>query len=73
VGDLLQAKLETDRKDEIIDNLDLNAVLEREVSQLSGGELQRFAIAMTCVQRADMCVLLSVAFSVSHMEGLMFL
>jgi len=23
---------------------------------LSGGELQRFAIAMACIQKADMCV-----------------
>ena len=33
--------------------LDLEAVLEREIGQLSGGELQRFIIAMTCVQEAD--------------------
>ena len=30
--------------------LDLGSVLEREVSQLSGGELQRFIIAITCIQ-----------------------
>ena len=35
------------------DDLELNNVLNREVSQLSGGELQRFAIAMSCIQRAD--------------------
>ena len=27
--------------------------MEREIQQLSGGELQRFVIAMTCVQNAD--------------------
>jgi ATP-binding cassette subfamily E protein 1 len=54
VGELLEAKVETDSKDQIIDDLDLKAVLGREVNQLSGGELQRFAIAMTCVQTADM-------------------
>ncbi len=32
---------------------DLGAVLSRDVSQLSGGELQRFAIAMCAVQKAD--------------------
>ena len=34
--------------------LQLGEVLEREVGQLSGGELQRFAIAMSCIQEADM-------------------
>jgi ATP-binding cassette subfamily E protein 1 len=33
--------------------LDLEAVLERQIGQLSGGELQRFIIALTCVQVAD--------------------
>ena len=32
---------------------DLKDVLTREVGDLSGGELQRFAIAMACVQSAD--------------------
>ncbi len=43
--------------DEMIAELDLQDVLEREISQLSGGELQRFAIAVTCVQKADMYAL----------------
>ena len=33
--------------------LDLHSILEREIGQLSGGELQRFIIGMTCVQFAD--------------------
>ncbi|PUU75504.1 ATP-binding cassette sub-family e member 1 [Tuber borchii] len=37
----------------MIDVLDLRPVLDREVEQLSGGELQRFAIAVACVQKAD--------------------
>jgi energy-coupling factor transporter ATP-binding protein EcfA2/Pyruvate/2-oxoacid:ferredoxin oxidoreductase delta subunit len=32
---------------------DLTNFLSRNVEELSGGELQRFAIAMTCVQRGD--------------------
>ncbi|KAK7686775.1 hypothetical protein QCA50_009846 [Cerrena zonata] len=32
----------------------LKGLLKREVAQLSGGELQRFALAMTCVQAANM-------------------
>merc|ERR1719247_2590658 len=33
--------------------LDLTHLLNRKVSLLSGGELQRFAIASLCVQQAD--------------------
>lgn len=33
--------------------LDIAKVEEREVKVLSGGELQRFAIAMVCIQEAD--------------------
>ncbi|KAI0226104.1 Fe-S cluster-binding ribosome biosynthesis protein [Massospora cicadina] len=50
---LLDAKAERNNLEEMLDALDLNDVLKREVGQLSGGELQRFAIAMTCVQLAD--------------------
>ena len=56
VSQMLDSKLELDNKQKLCDDLELNKVLEREVSQLSGGELQRFAIAMSCVQRADVCV-----------------
>jgi len=38
---------------EMTDVLELKAVLDREVEFLSGGELQRFAIAAACVQKAD--------------------
>jgi len=33
--------------------IELGLVLDREMEQLSGGELQRFAIAIACVQKAD--------------------
>jgi len=33
--------------------LDLESVLERQVQHLSGGELQRFIIGLTCVQKVD--------------------
>ena len=39
--------------EEIIATLDLKDLQERQVSQLSGGELQRFAIAATCVNTSD--------------------
>lgn len=54
VSTLLDGKLEMDNKQDLIDALDLREVLDRDIAQLSGGELQRFAIAMTCVQKADM-------------------
>jgi len=36
-----------------VEMLDLSNILERKIGQLSGGELQRFIIALTCVQKAD--------------------
>lgn len=54
VDELLNSKL--DRKsayDDILDTLELRGIMKREVAQLSGGELQRFAIGLTCVQKAD--------------------
>lgn len=53
VTQMLDSKLELDNKQLMCDELELNKVLDREISQLSGGELQRFAIAMSCIQRAD--------------------
>ncbi|KZT69150.1 P-loop containing nucleoside triphosphate hydrolase protein, partial [Daedalea quercina L-15889] len=53
VSQMLDSKLERDNKQKMCDDLELNDVLTREVSQLSGGELQRFAIAMSCIQKAD--------------------
>ena len=56
VSQMLDSKLELDNKKLMCDELELNEVLDRQVGQLSGGELQRFAIAMTCIQKADVCV-----------------
>jgi ATP-binding cassette subfamily E protein 1 len=39
--------------DYTVEMLDLENILEREIGMLSGGELQRFIIGMTCVQEAD--------------------
>jgi ATP-binding cassette, sub-family E, member 1 len=57
VSQMLDGKLQRDNKQEMCDELELNKVLERQVVHLSGGELQRFAIAMSCIQQADMYVL----------------
>lgn len=56
VEKMLENKVELDNMELMCKELELNEVLQRDVSQLSGGELQRFAIAMTCVQRANVCV-----------------
>ncbi|KAJ1725137.1 Fe-S cluster-binding ribosome biosynthesis protein [Coemansia biformis] len=53
VGTLLKAKADKGNAKEVVQMLDLRSVLTREVSQLSGGELQRFAIGMVCVNDAD--------------------
>lgn len=53
VGDLLQARDERKIMDRLVKELDLGHILEREVQQLSGGELQRFAVAATLSRDAD--------------------
>ncbi|CAO3622538.1 unnamed protein product [Cunninghamella echinulata] len=53
VGALLEDKLDRDNLDYVIGDLDLRDVLQREVGQLSGGELQRFAIGIVAVQKAN--------------------
>ncbi|GAA5993288.1 hypothetical protein JCM10908_001414 [Rhodotorula pacifica] len=53
VRQMLTSKLELDNLKDVSANLDLDVIMEREVTQLSGGELQRFAIGMSCVQAAD--------------------
>ncbi|CAR25226.1 Translation initiation factor RLI1 [Lachancea thermotolerans] len=55
VGELLKLRLEKDADHAkfVIKSLDLHNVLKRDVNALSGGELQRFAIGMSCVQQAD--------------------
>lgn len=56
VEKMLDSKVELDNKESLCNELELNEVLQREINQLSGGELQRFAIAMSCVQRANVYV-----------------
>lgn len=74
VSQMLDSKLERDNKQKMCDDLELNEVLTREVSQLSGGELQRFAIAMSCIQKADVCVarLLTIPLSLTPEYRYMF-
>ena len=50
VQQLLDKKDELKRQGEVCEILDLKKVLGRNVEDLSGGELQRFACAMVCIQ-----------------------
>lgn len=53
VGDLITKKDERNVASTLINDLDLSRLLEREVAALSGGELQRFAIAAVAIQDAQ--------------------
>ncbi|KAM3961186.1 ATP-binding cassette sub-family E member 1 pix [Aphomia sociella] len=53
VGQLLDKKDEMKNQPEICKMLDLSHIRDREIAALSGGELQRFACAMVCIQNAD--------------------
>ncbi|CAI4037977.1 hypothetical protein SMKI_04G3140 [Saccharomyces mikatae IFO 1815] len=55
VGELLKLRMEKTPEDvkRYIKILQLEHVLKRDIDKLSGGELQRFAIGMSCVQEAD--------------------
>ncbi|KAG8177341.1 hypothetical protein JTE90_018361 [Oedothorax gibbosus] len=53
VQQLLDKKDEMKNQELICQMLDLGNVRERQVQELSGGELQRFACAIVCIQKAD--------------------
>ncbi|CAN1779720.1 ABC transporter E family member 2 [Linum perenne] len=53
VGQVLEQKDERGMKEELCADLQLNQVIDRNVGDLSGGELQRFAIAVVAIQSAE--------------------
>lgn len=53
VNDILRRKDERGVTKQMCDELELNELIERDVTVLSGGELQRFALAIVAVQEAD--------------------
>uniref|UniRef100_A0A1I7ZLX4 ABC transporter E family member 2 n=1 Tax=Steinernema glaseri TaxID=37863 RepID=A0A1I7ZLX4_9BILA len=53
VQDLLTKRSDMGNLDKVIDDMELRGVMDREINVLSGGELQRFAIGMCAVQKAD--------------------
>ena len=52
--DVLKGRDDRDMIGFYMKELELDIVKDRDLTELSGGELQRFAIASTCVQQADM-------------------
>ncbi|XP_070712344.1 ATP-binding cassette sub-family E member 1-like, partial [Pempheris klunzingeri] len=56
VGDILRRKDPSTRFDEIVDTFDLKNVINRQIDQLSGGELQRLACAVACIQDVDIYI-----------------
>jgi ATP-binding cassette subfamily E protein 1 len=53
VGKMFDRQSELDNRDQLETDLELKGLQTREVGQLSGGELQRFAIAIASVRKAD--------------------
>ena len=53
VKNMLTVKNNRNVLEEMVTNLELENILERDIQELSGGELQRFAIATVAVQNAD--------------------
>ncbi|MGC8929564.1 MAG: ribosome biogenesis/translation initiation ATPase RLI [Candidatus Woesearchaeota archaeon] len=56
VLDLLKRVDERNLFEEIVEKLDLKNILERNIKELSGGELQRVAIAATVLKRANLYI-----------------
>ncbi len=53
VSEILEKRNELNNLEDIKNQFDLNDVLDREIENLSGGELQRFACAVTCIRKSD--------------------
>ncbi len=56
VGELLKKVDEKNQFDEIIEKLDLKNILENDIKTISGGELQRVAIAATVLKDANLYI-----------------
>lgn len=53
VGEVITEKDQRGQKESLLRDLDLEQVLDRNVENLSGGELQRFAIAVVAAQEGE--------------------
>lgn len=57
VGKLLEKSDERNEMEQLVEKLELKNVLDREISQVSGGELQRIAIAAALSREGDIYIL----------------
>lgn len=57
VKTLIESRASLENTEQVLEVLELNHLLDRDVTKLSGGELQRFAIGTVCVQKADVYML----------------
>ena len=53
MGEVITEKDQRGQKEALLKDLDLEQVLDRNVENLSGGELQRFAIAVVAAQEGE--------------------
>ena len=53
VSEVIKKANENGRLEEILDEFELRNVLDRDISELSGGELQRFITGVTCLKNAQ--------------------
>lgn len=53
VSEVIKKANENGRVEEMIEMFDLSNVQDRDISELSGGELQRFITAVTCLKKAQ--------------------
>lgn len=53
VRHLIESRATLGNTEEVTKILELNHIMDRDITLLSGGELQRFAIGTVCVQKAD--------------------
>jgi ATP-binding cassette subfamily E protein 1 len=67
VSSLIKARAEMGNLEEILDELELRPFLDRDINNLSGGELQRFAIGTVCAQKADVYMFDEVSVSCHHL------
>ena len=53
VRHLIESRAALENTEQVLETLELEHLLDRDITNLSGGELQRFAIGTVCVQNAD--------------------
>ncbi len=53
VCEIIKKANENGKLDEISDTLELKPIMDRDISELSGGELQRFITGVTCLKKAQ--------------------